>query len=111
MKNFFILVFTVLFCMTLFADIVFSQVSINTDGSLPHTSAMLDIQSTNKGILIPTMTQAQRDGISLPIATGLLIFQTDNSPGFYFYNGTSWTLLGSTGGTITGSGINGYITF
>ena len=62
-------------------------VAINTNGNTPHSSAMLDIQSTDKGILIPRMTTAQRTAIS-NVATGLLVF--DNTTGsFWFYNGTS----------------------
>ncbi|MBV5347842.1 hypothetical protein JZU46_06485, partial [bacterium] len=38
------------------------------------------------------MTKAQRDGINLP-ANGLLIYQTDNTPGFYYYNGSVWTAV------------------
>jgi len=75
-----------------------AQVAINTDSSLPDNSAMLDIKSSDKGILIPRMTQTQRDGIANP-ATGLMIFQTDNSPGFYFNSGTSvspeWAMTGT----------------
>ncbi len=68
----------------------FSQVGIGTTS--PNPSAMLDITSTQTGILIPRMTQAQRNAITVNAATtGLLIYQTDNTPGFYFYNGTSWT--------------------
>ena len=77
---------------------VSSQVAINNDGSLPDTSAMFDVKSTNKGILIPRMTQVQRNAIANP-ASGLLIFQTDNNCGFYFNSGTSrmpvWNSLGS----------------
>jgi len=40
------------------------------------------------------MNKAQRDAISSP-ATGLLIYQTDNTPGFYFYNGSNWVVVGS----------------
>jgi len=36
---------------------------MNTTGAAADTSAMLDISSTAKGILIPRMTQAQRDAI------------------------------------------------
>jgi len=41
------------------------------------------------------MTLAQRNLIGAP-ATGLLIFQTDTKPGFYFYTGSSWHQLGPT---------------
>lgn len=68
-----------------------AQVGIGT--TTPNNSAMLDITSTDSGILIPRMTQTQRDAIATP-ATGLLIYQTDNSPGFYYYNGTIWTTFG-----------------
>jgi trimeric autotransporter adhesin len=70
------------------------QVAINTDGSIPNTSSMLDVSSTSSGILIPRMTSVQRDAISSPI-TGLLIYQSDNTPGFYFYNGSSWVVVGA----------------
>ena len=44
-------------------------VAINASGSQPHSSAMLDVNSTTKGILIPRMTAAQRTAIANP-ATG-----------------------------------------
>jgi len=40
------------------------------------------------------MTLAERDNIASP-ATGLLIYQTDNTPGFYFYNGSAWVVVGN----------------
>lgn len=58
----------------------------------PDPSAQLDISSTTRGLLIPRMTMAQRNAIASP-ATGLLIFQTDDVVGFYFYTGSSWTHL------------------
>jgi hypothetical protein len=52
------------------------------------------------------MTQAQRDAIILP-ATGLLIYQTNNTPGFYYYTGSTWTAVksnSSSGGwSLTGN--------
>ena len=42
----------------------------------PNTSAMLDVQSTSKGLLPPRMTSLQRDAISGP-TPGLIIFNTD----------------------------------
>ena len=59
-------------------------------------SAILDVQSTEKGMLVPRMTQAQRNSISSP-SSGLLIYQTNNTPGFYYYSGSSWESLRAEG--------------
>jgi hypothetical protein len=48
--------------------------------------------STTKGMLTPRMTKTQRDAIASP-ATGLLIYQTNSTPGFYYFTGTAWTAL------------------
>jgi hypothetical protein len=70
-----------------------AQVSINTTGAAPHASAMLDITATGKGLLIPRMTYAQ-----LPVspATGLIVYVTDVTPGYYFYDATAWRRIGLT---------------
>lgn len=68
------------------------NVAINNDGSQPASSAMLDIKSTSKGLLIPRMTGAQKTAISSP-ATSLLVYQTDGTKGFYYYNGSAWTAV------------------
>jgi hypothetical protein len=78
--------------------------SINTNGALASPSAILDVTSTSQGVLIPRMTTAQRNAISSP-ATGLMIFQTDSTAGFYYYNGTAWSAVG--GGSSLPSGITG----
>ena len=70
-----------------------AQVAVNTTGQTADGSAMLDVSSTEKGILIPRLNLSQRNAISNPV-TGLMIFQTDNTPGFYFYNGTAWVVIG-----------------
>lgn len=95
-------------------NIYAQSVAVNSTGNNPDGSAMLDISSTNKGLLMPRMIMAQRDGINNP-ATGLIIFQTDNAPGFYFNAGTpaapNWTkveTIGGSGGGVwaaNGSGI------
>lgn len=54
--------------------ITFAQVGVNTE--TPDASAMLDVVSTDKGLLPPRMTEAQRDAISNP-AKGLIIYNTD----------------------------------
>src|SRR5258706_15781986 len=58
----------------------------------PNTSSLLDVTSTTKGMLVPRMTLIQRDAIASP-ATGLLIYQTNSTPGFYYFTGTAWTAL------------------
>ena len=52
---------------------IFAQTAIG--GSTPDNSAMLDVQSTSKGVLFPRLTTTQRDAIA-PAATGLMIFNT-----------------------------------
>jgi len=86
---------TLLLFMLSFTWFSFAQVGLNT--ITPDASSALDIESTTGGILIPRLTEFQRDAITLP-ATGLMIYQTDKNPGFYFYNGTAWTKInGATG--------------
>jgi hypothetical protein len=53
------------------------------------SSAALEVASTTKGFLLPRMTKTERDAISSPVA-GLMIYQTDNTPGLRVYNGTNW---------------------
>jgi len=61
---------------------------------MPAASAIMDIKSTTKGILIPRMSMAQRDAIAVSAAVnGLLIYQMNNSPGFYYYN-NGWQAIG-----------------
>jgi hypothetical protein len=90
---------------------LFAQMSISTNGSVPDNSAMLDVKSTSKGLLIPRMTQAERNAIPSP-AVGLMIYQTDNIPGFYYHNGTVWTTAGQGShyiGETYGGGIVFYV--
>jgi hypothetical protein len=62
----------------------------------PNISSALEIKSTTQGILIPRMTKAQRDAIASP-ATGLLIYQTTITQGFFYYNGSAWVALSPKG--------------
>jgi len=83
-------------------------VAINTSGSTADNSAVLDVSSTTRGVLVPRMTSSQRTSISSP-AAGLLVYQTDGTTGFYFYNGAVWSSLstggasGTAGGDLTGT--------
>lgn len=63
-----------------------AQVGIGTD--TPDHSAMLQIQSSEKGFLLPKMTSAQRTSIVSP-ASGLQVYDT-NTNSIWYYNGTFW---------------------
>ncbi|MDK2771946.1 MAG: tail fiber domain-containing protein [Flavobacterium sp.] len=85
--------------LLLLSCVSFAQVGIGV--APPHSSAMLEVNSTVSGVLIPRMTQAQRTAIVSP-STGLLVYQTNGASGFWYYNGTTWTTFGSTGWSLTG---------
>ena len=87
-------IYTTLFLVTmLMTGMVQAQVGINEDNTQPDASALLDVKSSTKGMLVPRMTTTQRNLISSP-ATGLLVFDTTTGS-FWFYNG-SWTDLSSS---------------
>jgi hypothetical protein len=105
-------------------------VGIGTGSTAPAATAMLEIASTSKGLLIPRLTAAQRTAISSP-AQGLLVYQTDGiQPGFYYNtsatatatwlwlpdkasagdnlgNGTATTAVKLNGNTLSNNGTGG----
>ena len=87
----------------LFTFSIQAQVGIGTE--TPNASSLLDLSSTSKGILVPRMTENQKNAISTP-AQGLLVFQTNGTVGFYSYDGSSWLHLidGSSKGLYFGPG-------
>jgi trimeric autotransporter adhesin len=85
--------------LALATQYVHAQVGIGT--ASPNSSAQLEISSVNKGLLIPRITMTNRPASP---ATGLLIYQTDNTPGYYYYDGTAWKMLEITGNSW---GLNG----
>jgi len=104
------------FLLLFFCNKAISQsLSINTDGSTANSSALLDVKSTTKGLLLPRMTKAQKNVIATP-ATGLLVFQTGpDSIGFHYFNGSTWLWLNpatesndwkTTGNTGTDTAVN-----
>src|SRR5690554_142620 len=81
-----ILYFAILFCFQIHA-----QVGIGT--TTPHESSILDVESTDKGILIPRLTTAERDAIAPPAdGRGLLVYNTDTST-FWYFDGAIWIEL------------------
>ena len=93
----------IFFLMILICSSTYSQVGIGTE--TPNSSSLLELSSTSKGLLVPRMTETQKNAISSP-AQGLLIFQTNGTVGFYSYDGTNWLHLidGSSQGLYFGPG-------
>ncbi|MCW5520245.1 hypothetical protein J1N09_10375 [Aureitalea sp. L0-47] len=91
---------SLLFIFCIFTSALFyAQVGINTTS--PGSGAMLDVTSTNKGILIPRValtSTASSSPITPAPTTSLLVYNTATSgsgttaviPGFYFWSGSAW---------------------
>jgi hypothetical protein len=88
-------------CLSLLISITsFGQgVAINNDGATPNGSAILDVKSTNKGLLIPRMNSSERTGILAP-APGLLVYDNETES-FWFYKTAGWTELVAGGSTTS----------
>ena len=103
--------------LSISGDLLAQSVGINADGSVPDNSAMLDINSKNKGLLIPQIRLTGiNDAATIPTpATTLLIYNLTTSNGLvagYYYNaGTPqspvWTKLATGNLTVGPSGATG----
>ena len=71
------------------------SVGINEDGSVPDPSALLDVKSTSRGMLIPRMSSGERTAILNP-GEGLLVYDNETAT-FWFYKAVGWTELVSGG--------------
>lgn len=90
-----------------------NNIAINRNGAAPNPFAILDVQSTAEGVLIPRMDETQRNAIVAP-AQGLTVYVTapTNEEGFWYFDvtwrrvmpGSPWTLSGNTG-TVPGTGV------
>ncbi|MCF8276445.1 MAG: hypothetical protein K9J17_06905 [Flavobacteriales bacterium] len=79
---------------TFSSAVAFAQnVGIGNTSFTPNTDALLELRSTTSGFLLPKMTQAQMNAISGP-TEGLIVYQTNATKGFKYYNGTVWTEFG-----------------
>lgn len=92
MKMNFIKVTQIIAVSIAFCSLSFGQVGINTEN--PHPKSAMDIKSpsgSNRGVLLPRMTQVQMDSISVSPGTevGLMVFNTTDRL-FYYYDGSEW---------------------
>lgn len=104
---------TTLFCYMLFVLFfsfsiknVFAQnIGINETGAAPASSALLDVSSNNKGVLVPRINITNLNNaapVTAPI-TSLLVYNTNTTTGvgYHYWNGTQWVRLSTTSGTVT----------
>lgn len=90
--------FLTLFALFLFVTLVKAQtVGINSTGAVPATSAMLDVSSSNKGVLIPRVDIVDLN-TAVPVASpviSLLVYNINVSSGvgYYFWDGLKWVKL------------------
>lgn len=81
MKRLFILV-------AFIASIQYSTAQMGVGTTSPHSTSLLDVSSTTKGLLIPRLSQTQINAISSPPA-GLQVYNTTQNC-INFYNGSAW---------------------
>lgn len=95
-KSYLLLLFVLCFCSANAQNI-----AINETGAAPDPSAMLDITSPDKGILIPRLPD--HTAIAAPVQ-GLLVYDTTDD-GFWYFDGTIWIPLlgGNLGWRIVGN--------
>jgi hypothetical protein len=67
----------------------------------PDANAVLELQSTSQGLLVPRMTSNERNAMSTSLGLpqkGLLVFDNDSTK-FFYWNGFAWQTFGSGGGS------------
>ena len=95
--------------MLVFVESAFGQsVAINNSGAAPHASAMLDVSSNNKGMLMPRTSTVSRMAMINP-AKGLAVYDT-TAGSFYFYTGADWELLSNGKNLWSQNGFKTYST-
>jgi trimeric autotransporter adhesin len=93
-------------CAALLPFSLLAQVKIGGDLGSPHASAVLELESNNKGLLLPRLTTAQMQGIT-NAAKGLLVFNTTDSV-FYMRLDTGWARLATGTNVWAVSGNHAY---
>jgi hypothetical protein len=86
MMKFLPLLLSLTFAISSFAQVAISDVAPSPQ---PDSTSLLDLQSSQRGILIPRMTQVERDNISNP-AHSLMIFNTTTDCFEAYYTGGGW---------------------
>ncbi len=84
------IVFFIVWCLNLVMSHASAQTVMITDDpdyTEGESSALLELHSISGGLLLPRLSGAQREALAEP-ATGLIVYQVDDSPGLYYNEGT-----------------------
>lgn len=101
-------IFLSVFAIAILTNMGYAQ-SVGIGNPSPNSKSILDISSTDKGLLIPRMLSSDRSNISTPIPAGLMVYQTNDIEGFYYYDGFNWAMIGK-GGNFWTKDANGIYT-
>jgi len=92
------------------APVQAQSLAVNTSGATANASSILDVSSTNKGMLIPRVALTGTSDITTIAgpATSLLIYNTASvsnvTPGYYYWTGSAWTrVVSGTAWSLTGN--------
>ena len=96
------------FVLLFFSTVLKAQVAVNPSGSSPDPSALLDLSASDKGLLIPRLSTAERAGIIDP-AKGLIVLDTTRMA-FYYYDGMERWIQVATG-SVNYDTISGQVVF
>ncbi|MFT5723079.1 MAG: hypothetical protein ACI9JN_000184 [Bacteroidia bacterium] len=108
--NVFRRVLLILIIFTSFSTTYGQGVGVNEDGADPDNSAILDVKSNSRGMLIPRLTKIAKLGIPAP-ANGLMVYQLDDTIGFWYYDQKRWKPVFqqlTAGKGLTGNTIEAY---
>ena len=97
------------------------NVGVNSTGASPAPSAMLDVASANKGVLLPRVSLTGiRDSVTIPSpATSLILYNTATAgaapnsvtPGYYFWASSKWNRISTSASSLipfsSGNSLNG----
>ncbi len=113
----------ILLCALLLTTVVQAQVKVGDNPTTINPSAVLEIESTNKGLLLPRVTLSSTTNF-VPLAThveGMVVYNTatagDVTPGYYYNDGTQWVRLanaanvGETNTTLALDSTTGLLTY
>ncbi|MBI2968134.1 MAG: hypothetical protein HYY40_10020, partial [Bacteroidetes bacterium] len=96
-------------CLLLIANCFSQNIGINITGASPDASSGLDVNFTNKGVLIPRIVLTATNSAS-PVtspATSLFVYNTATAgispnnvtPGYYYWDGSQWIRIFSGSGS------------